>query len=367
MLPSTLPNPRTPSSMDAPPLRWGILGSGWIADQFVSALRAHTRQVVQAVGSRSAATAATSAARYGARTAHASYEALVADPDVDVVYVATPHNFHLPHSLLAIGAGKHVLIEKPVGLDAEEAREIEAAATRAGVFCMEAMWTLFLPKFDVIRQLLDDGVLGSVHTILADMGETFAPQHRIFDPRLAGGPLLDLGTYPVTLATWVLGAPDAVWAVGSPAPSGVNGQIAAVLGSPKTTAALHFSILGETPTVASISGSDAVIEIDRHFYRPGGFTLRDATGTAALRWQEAAVGHEGLHFEAAEVARRIAAGETGSPLSPMARTIETLEVMDRIRQSVGFDFTAAAAPTTAVPDGRPIVRSESEKGLETTS
>jgi len=157
MFPSSLPTPRTLPSIEAPPLKWGILGTGWIADQFVGAVRAHTRQVIQAVGSRDRVSADRAAARFGASTAHGSYEALVSDPAVDVVYVATPHNFHLPHALLAIGAGKHVLIEKPVGLDAGEARAIHVAATAAGVFCMEAMWTLFLPKFDVLRQLLADG------------------------------------------------------------------------------------------------------------------------------------------------------------------------------------------------------------------
>ena len=144
-MPSHLPSPRVPDSLDAPPLRWGILGTGWIADKFVTALHESTRQVVQAVGSRSAEGARRAADAFGAATAHGSYEALVADPEVDVVYVATPHHLHLPHALLAIEAGKHVLVEKPVGLDAGEARQIGEAAARAGVFCMEAMWSLFLP------------------------------------------------------------------------------------------------------------------------------------------------------------------------------------------------------------------------------
>ena len=149
--------------------------------------------------------------------AHGSYEALVADPGVDVVYVATPHNFHVVHALLAIEAGKHVLVEKPVGLDADEARAIGDAAVRAGVFCMEAMWTLFLPKFDVVRQVLEEGALGRVVAAHADMGERFDEPHRIMRPELAGGPLLDLGTYAVTFATWTLGAPDTVTAVATPA------------------------------------------------------------------------------------------------------------------------------------------------------
>jgi len=329
--------------MDAPVLRWGILGPGWIADQFVDSIRRHTRQEVVAVGSRTLATAQAAAGRWGARTAYGSYEDLVTDPGVDVVYIATPHNFHLPHALLAIAAGKHVLIEKPVGLDAAEARQIRDAALAAGVFCMEAMWTLFLPKFDVLRQLLDDGVLGTVHTVLADQGEAFTPDHRILREDLAGGPLLDLGTYPATLSTWVMGGPTEVFAVGSPAQSGVNGQLAATLRSGDAVAAFHCTVLSDTPTTATIAGSEASIEIDRFFYRPGSFTVWDTTRSASLRFDEPAVDHDGLHFEAAEVARRISLGETGSPLRPFEATIETLEVMDRVRECIGFDFAAAKA------------------------
>ena len=152
--------PPCPESMDAPPLRWGILGTGWIADKFVTALHESTRQVVQAVGSRSRGGARAAADAFGATTAHASYEALVADPEVDVVYVATPHHLHLPHALLAIEAGKHVLVEKPVGLDAGEAREIGEAAARRRRVLHGGDVDAVPPTFDVVRQLLADGVVG---------------------------------------------------------------------------------------------------------------------------------------------------------------------------------------------------------------
>ena len=280
---------------------------------------------------------------FGAATAHASYEALVADPEVDVVYVATPHHLHLPHALLAIAAGKHVLVEKPVGLDAAEARRIGEAAARAGVFCMEAMWTLFLPRFDVVRQLLADGVVGEPRVVLADMGEWFDDGHRIMRPSWPAGRCSTSGTYPVTLATWVLGAPDQVVAVGTPAPSGINGQLTMGL----TTAAGRDGIPGGQHARRHPVGR-------QHHRRPGphrprrpvlpagpvALTLRDGTD---LRWDEPRVDHAGLHFEAAEVARRITAGETGSPLRPWADTVATLEVMDRVRAEAGIDFAAAVA------------------------
>ncbi len=188
----TLPNPRTPDPFAAPVVRWGILGTGWIADRFVHALQTHTRQIVQAVGSRTEAGAAAAAARWGVGTAYGSYAALVADPDVDIVYIATPHNHHLPDALLAIRAGKHVLVEKPVAMTADEGRQMWAAAQDAGVLCLEAMWTAFLPKFDVLRQVLDGGAeagIGRVLSVRADQGidpkhgdgetlQAFAPRRR---------------------------------------------------------------------------------------------------------------------------------------------------------------------------------------------
>jgi predicted dehydrogenase len=303
--------------------------------------------VVQAVGSRTTEGAHRAARSMGAVGAHGSYEALVADPRVDVVYVATPHHLHLPHALLAIGAGKHVLVEKPVGLDAGEARRIGAAAAAAGVLCTEAMWTLFLPRFDVVRQLLADGAIGRPEVVLADLGEWFDENHRIQRPELAGGPMLDLGTYPLTLATWVLGAPDRVVAVGTPAPSGVNGQVAIGLSTASgATASLLVTILTDTPTAASITGGSGRIDLGGPFHQPGPVSLRLRDGTA-LHGDEPRVGHAALHFEAAEVARRVAAGDTGSPLRPWADTVATLEVMDRARAAAGIDFAEAVAARDA--------------------
>jgi predicted dehydrogenase len=279
--------------------------------------------------------------------AHASYEALVADPGVEVVYVATPHNYHYPHAVLAIEAGKHVLIEKPVGLDADEARAIGKAAARTGVFCMEAMWTLFLPKFDVVRQVLEEGLLGRVVAAHADMGERFDEPHRITRPELAGGPLLDLGTYAVTFATWSLGPPDAVTAVATPAPHGINGQLAIALGtSAGATASLHTSILADSATTASVIGTEGRIDLGSRFYLPGPMTLHQRHGPS-LSWVEPMVEHDALHFEAAEVALRVTAGDTGSPLRPWADTVTTMEVMDRIRAATGLDFDEARADREA--------------------
>ena len=333
---SKLPSPRTPDPMEAPPLRWGLLGTGWIASRFAATLRANTTQQVYAVGSRSPVSASRFAAEVGAPVGYGSYEELVDDPDVDVVYVATPHNYHHEHARLALEANKHVVVEKPMGLDAAECRDLAEVAATRGCFLMEAMWTLFLPKLDVIRQLLESGALGRAHSVIADIGELFGPEHRILRADLAGGPFYDLGTYPITLATWVLGAPELVQAVGTTAPtgispSGVNGQTAVLL---RTAAggvgALHTTILGPTPTTATIVGSEATLVIDGPFYQPGGFTFTPHGG-APLRYDEPRIAHAGLHYEATEVARRITKGELGSPLRPVEDTITTMMVMDAVR------------------------------------
>ncbi|GAA1805102.1 Gfo/Idh/MocA family oxidoreductase [Nostocoides veronense] len=330
----SLPVARTLDPREAPALRWGILGTGWNAEKFTTALRRHTTQQVYAVGSRTQASADRFAAAVGAPVAHGTYEALVADPHVDIIYVATPHNFHHEHALLAIAAGKHVLIEKPIAVSESEAQDIANRAAAAGVFCMEAFWTLFLPKYDVLTQLMADMAIDAV---LADMGEYFTLDHRIFDPALAGGPIFDMATYPLSIALWALGDPAQISANGAPAPNGINGQLAITMESTRGgLAALHTSIVGETPTTATFAGLDATIVVDGPFYQPGGFTYTTRAG-ARLRYDEERSAHEGgLHFQAAAVARHIAAGETSSPVRPLADSIRLLRVMDEIRAQVGI-------------------------------
>lgn len=337
--PTALPAARTPDPREAPTLRWGIVGTGWIAAQWLDSVRAHTTQQVAAVGSRTLPRAEAFATDHDVPRAHGTYEGLVADPDVDVVYVATPHNVHHSCAIMALEAGKHVLIEKPMALNTSQVDDIAEVARRNGLFCMEAMWTLFLPKFDVIDQVLGSGALGDVHTVIADYGEHFAADHRIMRADLAGGPLLDLGTYLVMLATHVLGVPDRVQATGQPAPSGVNGQVGALLTTGTgAQAVLHTTLFSNTPTAATLAGTGATLRIDGLFNMPGGFTLESADGTRRLRYDEPAVRHDSLHYQVADVARRIASGEHESPVRTLASTRDTMGVLDEIRRQIGVVF-----------------------------
>ena len=203
--PSVMPQPRTPDSMDAPPLRWGVIGPGWIAERFIGSLQRNTRQQVVAVASRDLARSTAFASRNGVERAFGSYQELVDDPDIDVVYIATPHNAHYPCALQSPASRQAHTGREAAGAERGQATELAELAAAQGVFFMEALWTMFLPKFDVIRQLLETGALGEIRTVIADHGEHFTDEHRILRHDLAGGPLLDLGTYPISFAAWILG------------------------------------------------------------------------------------------------------------------------------------------------------------------
>ena len=340
----TLPAPRTPDPMEAPPVRWGILAPGTIAHSFATALRDGTRQEVVAVGSRSGARAQRFAEHFGVPAAYGSYEELVADPEVDVVYVASPHSEHHDHALLALRAGKAVLVEKAFTRNAAEASEVIGVAREGGLFCMEAMWSRFLPHIDVVRRALEEGVLGEVHTVMADHGQQLYPDgpERLASPGLAGGALLDLGIYPLSFAGLVLGDFGAITATGTLTGRGVDAQVSMTV---TTDAGAHgllgTSMLAKTPTTAAVCGTRGRIEIAGDFYGPTTVRLL-ATGIGggvldSFEPHEADM-HRGLRYEAAEVARCLHAGATESPLMPHAETLRLMEAMDEVRRQVGVRY-----------------------------
>jgi predicted dehydrogenase len=318
--------------MAASPVRWGILGTGGIASTFVADLRLTDSGDVVAIGSRSQASADRFADRFGIPHRHASYESLVADPDVDVIYVATPHPMHHDHALLALGAGKHVLVEKPFTMNAAEARDVISVARERGLFAMEAMWTRFLPHVALIRDWLEEGLLGQVVTVTADHGQWFAEdaRFRLFAPELGGGALLDLGVYPVSFASMVLGAPSRVVSMNDPAFTGVDAQTSMLFGYDSgAQAVLTCTLRARSPTRATIVGTDARIGIEGFFFAPATVTLIPRNGSP-VRVESVHEGH-GLRHQVDEVARRLAAGDMESPLMPLDETISIMETMDRVR------------------------------------
>ncbi|MEZ0491858.1 Gfo/Idh/MocA family protein [Kineococcus sp. TBRC 1896] len=335
MLPTTLPDPELfTSGSGEPALRWGVLGPGWIAGEFVTAMRKHTAQLPVAVGSRSAERAGAFAAQHGMDRSHGSYEALVADPEVDVVYIATPQSEHLKLGLLALAAGKHVMIEKPLAMNATETRELVDAAHAADRLLMEAMWFRYLPQASVIRTLLADGVLGTIHGVHAEHGQPipFDPAHRLYRPELGGGAMLDLGIYPVQLDSMVLGAPQVVTATGGRSSTGVDAFATVVLGhGDGVQSTLTTTLLARTPNRATIFGDQARIEMSEFFYTPSAFRLLDNShGGAGLEFTDPS-GLElfdGLSWEATALARYVGEGRRESPLHTLAETVEIAATMD---------------------------------------
>ena len=343
-LPLSLPESRVPDPATAPPLNWGIMAPGWIAHMFASALRMSTRQRLVAVGSRSRERGRAFAAEFGVPTVHGSYADLVADPQVDVIYVASPHSEHAEQALLAIEAGKHVLVEKAFARNAKEARRVVVAARRRQVAVMEAMWTRFLPRTDIVRQLLADGVLGTIEAVTADHGQLLPADQvpRLHDPILAGGALLDLGIYPVSFAAFALGIPGAVVATGALTPTGVDRQVAALLtrftNHPDAQALVSCTLAAKTPTTASISGSLGRIELDGEFYAPGRVRLVAPSGESITSAPPELYAHQGLAYEAAHFAQLVSDGFTESPQMPLDETVAIMEVLDSIRAQLKVRF-----------------------------
>ncbi|HEY1223182.1 MAG TPA: Gfo/Idh/MocA family oxidoreductase [Acidimicrobiales bacterium] len=313
------------------PLRWGILSTGGIARTFARDLAFVEGSVAVAVGSRTLESAKRFADDFDIARRYGSYEELVGDPDVEAVYVATPHPLHHDNAILALEHGKHVLVEKSFTMNAREAREVVDVARRQGLFAMEAMWTRFLPGVMAIRELVTRGELGTIVSVEADHGQWFSPDpnFRLFAPELGGGALLDLGIYPVSFASMILGTPSRILSMVDPAFTGVDGQTSMLFGYENGAhAVLTCTSLARSPTRASITGEKARIEIEGSFYAATGFDLINRSG-ATQRFDFPRLGR-GLHYEVQEVARCVRSGLLESPFMPLAETISIMETMDTV-------------------------------------
>jgi predicted dehydrogenase len=335
----TVPSPvEAPHPKTAPSIRWGIIGVGWMADQFANGVNGFTESTVHAACSRSLEKAKAFAASHSVAKAYGSVAELVADPDIDIVHVASPHSDHLANALEAIAAGKNVLVEKPMCRNAAEARTLIDAARAANVFVMEAMWTRFLPHMVALKKVIADGEIGTIISLSADHGQAFpfVPGSRWWEPSLAGGALLDLGVYPVAFAHDILGVPTSITAVGQKTQTNVDGQVSMILNyGDQTQASLQTTLWSLTPTVAAISGTEGRIEIAGSFYRESSF--RVYTGTSEREFPYKGV-ENGYAYEAAEAARRITAGEKESPAMTPEATLEVMATLDEVRRQIGLTY-----------------------------
>jgi predicted dehydrogenase len=320
-------------------IRWGVIGAGGIAAVFVDDCTAAGVEFT-AIGSRDQARAREFAHAHGIPNAHGSYAALAADDTVDAVYVATPHTAHAEDALLAIEAGKHVLVEKAFTITAAEARRVVDAARSNGVAVLEAMWTRFLPQSARIRSLIAEGRIGTPKLVQATHHQQLPtdPHHRLNDPAQGGGAILDLGVYPIAFAVDVLGVPTDVLASGTLSDQGVDTQMGVVLtheGGAQSV--LHFALDVRSPNSASIIGTEGRIDVDPTFFTPTTWRLRDQDGVVLEEFD----GREelrGYAHEARALERMITTGEhSGGPIDP-EQSVAIMAVMDEARRQVGVHY-----------------------------
>jgi len=320
-------------------VRVGILGTGNIANSFAEGLSNAADLELVAVGSRTRKNAERFADLHGINEHYSSYDDLVADPKVDLVYIATPHSHHQQHSLLRLEAGKAVLCEKPFAINASEAQMVVDCARDLGLFLMEAMWSRFLPAFVKLRELLAEDVIGPVQLVIAGGG--FQPErgsdHYLWKPELGGGVLLDAGVYPVSLTSMMLGPPTQVKAFGTVGEYDVDEQDTMLLSHDGgTTAMLYVSLNTSFSPDITIMGTSGRIYVHPPMFAPSRIDIH-VQGEDVLHIDCPIVGN-GYHYQAVAAAAAMHAGKTESDVMPLDETISIMRTLDEIRGQVGLRY-----------------------------
>ncbi|GAA1920603.1 Gfo/Idh/MocA family oxidoreductase [Arthrobacter gandavensis] len=327
-------------------LRWGVVATGRIAARVTEDIARLEDAVLQAVSSRSEATAVEFAHRFGFAASYyddeargKGYRQLFADPEVDVVYIASPHAQHYELTREALDAGKHVLCEKSITINAAELADLIEVAGRRGVFLMEAVWTRFLPCINRLWEIISSGELGEIQWVQADLGfpAPYDPASRLWDPAAGGGALLDLTVYPLTLAVGALGFPQRVQASGTLNADGVDTQNALNLGYDSgAQAQLTSSLLASGPRTATICGSEGWIRTGAPLHNPVELHVHQHMGPSRTeRFQQ--VGN-GYTYELREVTRCVQEGLTESPTMPWSDSLQTMQLFDEVRAQIGVRY-----------------------------
>lgn len=326
-------------------IRWGILGAGNIAKKLAADIALIDQAQLVAVGSRSKGKASAFAKEFNIPHVHHSYEELAKDPDIDVIYVATPHSHHHEHTLMCLENNKAVLCEKAFAVNYRQAQQMVDKAREKNLFLMEAMWTKFLPHYHKMKAIVDSGQLGHISSVLINFG--FQPRTpvpaRMFDPALAGGTILDIGVYNVFIAMSVLGRPDKIDAHMTPAPTGVDEQCS-VLFTYKggAMAQLFSSFVAHLPTEADINGSNGRLRLTHRFYAPEStleFYPDKMDSRQHVDFHRPLKGW-GYHYEVKHVCECLEKGMTESPVMTAANTLALMEVLDEIRIKAGIRYDA---------------------------
>ncbi len=317
---------------------WAILGPGGIATAFAKDLALLDGHSIGAVGSRSLANAENFAAQFGGK-AYGSYEALVHDPAIDAVYVATPHPAHHDNVIMALNAGKPVLCEKAFSVNAVEAQAMVDAASQNKVALMEAMWARFLPHYAKVREIVASGVLGPIHSIHADHGQRLADQgiSRLVEPSLAGGALLDLGIYPISFAHMILGNPTSITSTAVMTDKGVDAQTSMIFSyNNGAQAVLTTTMIEQTPCRAVVAGLNGWLEIDRTFYNPASMRVVMNDGSV-IQYPNTYTGH-GLREQAETFKQLVQSGKLESEILTWKDTVDIMKSMDTVRQQIGLKY-----------------------------
>lgn len=320
-------------------IKWGIIGTGVIARKFAEGLSVLPDAELTAVASRTQESAKSFGAEFNIPHRHAGYEALAQNPAVDVAYIATPHPMHYENSRLCLQAGKAVLCEKAFTLNANQAQELIDLARAKKLFLMEAMWNRFTPAVVRLRQLLAEGVIGEIKMITADLGFKFEhdPQHRLFNPHLGGGALLDVGVYPLAFTSMILGAPDRISSLALFGQTGVDEQASLTLAYQQGQLAnLYFSFLADTPSEVIIMGSRGRIRVYAPIYRPARLTITRPNPPDELL--DLPYEGNGYNYEAAEVMACMRAGQLESAVMPLDESLSIMRIMDQVRAEWGLKY-----------------------------
>ncbi|MRX10429.1 gfo/Idh/MocA family oxidoreductase [Pseudoduganella sp. FT25W] len=327
-------------------IRWGILGTGKIAKAFATALRDTPDAKLVAVASRAVDSATKFGQEYGAERFHGSYQALADDPDVDVIYIGTPHPMHHENALMCLNGGKAVLVEKSFTMNRRQAEDIISLARAKNLFVMEAMWTRFMPSVVEAKRIVDSGEIGKPANVTADFGFTadVGPEHRLFAPELGGGALLDLGIYPLSMSSFFMGAVTGVRAQAEMAATGVDMQTAFTLtheGGGVSSCAC--SLRSRTPTELTISGTKGFVRLHDRFHNTDTITVTLVDGASRNeRTLSLPKSGNGYTHEAQEVGRCLRAGLIESPVMPHAETLALMGTLDDIRAQIGLRYPADA-------------------------
>ncbi|MDP2891605.1 MAG: Gfo/Idh/MocA family oxidoreductase [Bacillota bacterium] len=318
---------------------WGFIGAGHISHRFIKGLLEVPDAYLAAVGSRAEGKAEAFVSQYGGK-AYTSYEKVILDKDVDIIYVATPNSLHMEHTLLSLDLGKPVLCEKPMAANAAQARAMASKAREKRLFLMEAMWTRFFPAMEKVRSWINDREIGNIHYLTAEFGFNKGaedPKSRLFDPALAGGSLLDLGVYAVSFSSMVFGKkPRYIASIAEPASTGVDAHMGCLLGyEGGGIASLFSSLHTNSAREARISGERGYIVIPKFWMPVNAILYKDQQFAEEFSCESAS---EGFQYEIAAVQKDLRGGRTEDPLMPLDESIAILETMDALRAQWGLVY-----------------------------